>query len=207
MVRRGGARRKAHCDSTSDARDGQYRAQRDINAALHLKSNKATPHIETYAHTQPHIVRCPTGQNLERERPTAEVSWNADDFVDGAKGADPVVQVRIVLSVTKETIGLSDAARNLSLETTVTKRDGSATFSDLNFEVAYYAHLFAISKGNIISNAGEWSDPVRFLCPNGGYCLGDDIILGQQYGVPYSKVRPQDGESRVGRGAIAIARA
>ena len=82
---------------------------------------------------------------------------------------------------------------------TVKKSDGSATLPDLNFEVTYYARLYAISQGNISSNAGEWSDPIRFPCPIGGYCGGNDNTIAQEYGVSYSEVRAQDGELRASK--------
>ena len=141
---------------------------------------------------KPTVTAPPTlVMDRETDWPTVKVFWNATDFESGANGADPVFQVRVFLSVTKEAYP-SRVAGTLSRQTTVNVRDGIANFTDLNFETSYYACLYAISQGNISSNAGAWSDPVRFPCPSGGDCVGDGGT-SEEYGVPHCEVRAQPG--------------
>ena len=191
MVQRDTPRQETQSDKTSGAR-GECRAnrgKRDPNAESHIE--KVAKYKPTSKLTQLHFC-LPTRQDLKRERPTAQVRWDVNGFIDGAEGADPVSRVRISLSVTKETIGLSEIAKSLSLDATARKSDGSATFTDLNFDTTYYARLFAISNANIDSTASEWSDPIRFPCPSGARCGTEGKM-----GAPAAEVVAKPGFFRV----------
>ena len=148
---------------------------------------------------KPTVITVPTLTDAGLEMPTLVVSWpgkGEQGFKAGDDGTDPVLRVRVQLSVTKEIQGWSELAQNLSRTSTVKASDGSATFSDLRFEATYYARLFAISERGIESNAGDWSDVIRFDCPKGGYCLGDSSE-SEEYGISYSEVKPSNGFFRV----------
>ena len=95
---------------------------------------------------------------------------------------------------------VSKQAEGAELNATVVvygTNDEPLNVTNLHLGTSYYVRVKEVSQDGVLGINSPWSDPIQFLCPEGGYCGPPGAPGRPSVGVPIEDVVAREGHFRL----------